>query len=892
MKTIKYILTINFILCIAFTIMAQGIVVITGNETWTSNQDIDYGIQIEPGAVLTIESTVRFAPDAKLIVKRGGKLTVDGGVLTNLNSNSLWPGIEVWGRSDKSQYSSHPNGYLYQGKASFTNGALIMNAFIGVLAGKTDDEFDYKNIGEFPVIPLEPGYAGGIIMAHSSEFRNNKIGVYLPEYKNFHPVNEEPRDNLSYFKNSDFKLTNLLLNNTDPLAFLKLVGVDGILTEGNHFINDFKGNATKNNKGILSLNSSFVVKEYCMDNYIPCQNIRISKFEELAMGIHAMGIGNDKSFSVDTSHFIEAGVIINNVNNFIVTRSKFNTSNLICLIIDGESSGFRIEENEFEYIDKSIIFEQIYLGIIFNNTGETFNELYKNKFTSLYYANMALRINREENGLKGLTFKCNHYIDSKENDIYVNPVVGWGGVAPYQGSLRNSPDAPAGNRFSWTEPYGDFLNFGSHVTYYYHDNSYEHLKPMFSYGITKVPSSVTWDPNISCPSKINPPDGPYEMAELKMLISVNKQNVESTLEIISALKDAGNTYEMNNDVLMSAPWQSMDIYNKLMVASPYLSNKVLASAIQKENVLLDAMIRNILVANPQSAKNNELLELLDQRFQALPDYMWEEILEGRNIVSAYENLEATLSNYLKNEAEYQNQLIHLYLKENTKAAKDSIINILLSGNSLQHWYQAAFIRQEYGDNSEALNILNNINNEFDLNTAKLDSHNDIIAFVNEIETQKQQGKSITQPDSVAIDWLVNIMNFGSAPSSNFARNILVTHGIIDYEFDDLLPDLNKSNSIKYEIDLKHNPHKDILNLHPNPVNDFVIVSYDVSSITKEYLHKMLNITSIDGKVMESITLNKTKDSMVLPLVGYKPGSYFITIYLDKHIIDSKNLIIR
>ena len=117
MKTIKYILTINFILCIAFTIMAQGIVVITGNETWTSNQDIDYGIQIEPGAVLTIESTVRFAPDAKLIVKRGGKLIIDGGVLTNLNSNSLWPGIEVWGRSDKSQYSSHPNGYLYQGKA-------------------------------------------------------------------------------------------------------------------------------------------------------------------------------------------------------------------------------------------------------------------------------------------------------------------------------------------------------------------------------------------------------------------------------------------------------------------------------------------------------------------------------------------------------------------------------------------------------------------------------------------------------------------------------------------------------------------------------------------------------------------------------------------------------
>lgn len=87
MKSIKYILTMCFTLAIAITMLAQGVVIITDTITWTYDEDIEYGIHIEPGGILTIQSTVRFDSIAKLIVKRGGKLIVDGGALTNLNSN-------------------------------------------------------------------------------------------------------------------------------------------------------------------------------------------------------------------------------------------------------------------------------------------------------------------------------------------------------------------------------------------------------------------------------------------------------------------------------------------------------------------------------------------------------------------------------------------------------------------------------------------------------------------------------------------------------------------------------------------------------------------------------------------------------------------------------------
>jgi len=890
MKTIKYILTINFILCIAFTIMAQGIVVITGNETWTSNQDIDYGIQIEPGAVLTIESTVRFAPDAKLIVKRGGKLIIDGGVLTNLNSNSLWPGIEVWGRSDKSQYSSHPNGYLYQGKASFTNGALVMNAFIGVLAGKTDDEFDYKNIDGFPIIPIEPGYTGGIIMAHSSEFRNNKIGVYLPEYENFHPVNDEPRDNLSYFKNCNFYFTSTIIPDIDPVACIKLVGVSGILTEGNHFINYYLNKKKTYLSGILSLNSSFKVLDYCLDLYQPCQNVRISKFEDLAYGIRALGTETDKSFLVDSAYFNDNnyGIFSSGINDFIVIRNHFIVG-FIGMQISNDASGFRIEENVFNPFVYQVAF-----GIIFWDTGEARNTLYKNRIEGMSLAVYPIGNNRSANSHNGLTIRCNKFEDNRFDIFVIASGANNLGIAPYQGSPAPLSDAPAGNIFSWySPPDSDIHNVCDHIYYYYHGikNGEEKLEPKYISGVTKEENvNAAWGED-SCPSNINPPGGEFNEEQLRFLLADANQQAEAINTVINALKDAGDTDALYWNVSTSAPWQSLEVYNELMSSSPYISNKVLASAIEKENVLIDAMIRNILVANPHSAKNNELLDLLEQRLQPLPEYMWDEILEGRDIVSVFENLQATFSYYRNKEAEYQKQLIHMYLNDNTAAAKDSIINILLADNSLHQWYQAAFIRQEQGNNVAALDILNSIPTVFSLDSEKLTAHNDIITFFSKTETLRQQGKSIYLPDSTTVAWLLDMMDNGSKAASNYARNILIAHNIVEFEPEIPLPDFNKSDIVKHRKRSNVTQQDEVIILHPNPAKDFVIINYDIQDFNLINAQAFLTVTGIEGKVIETLSLQKNKDQVVFQLSDYKPGTYIISIYYSNRIIETKRLIV-
>jgi hypothetical protein len=76
---------------------------------------------------------------------------------------------------------------------------------------------------------------------------------------------------------------------------------------------------------------------------------------------------------------------------------------------------------------------------------------------------------------------------------------------------------------------------------------------------------------------------------------------------LNMLIDAGDTESLFWDVYMSTSPEAMQVYQELMTVSPYLSDTVVSAAIIKEDVLVDAMLRDIMVANPHTAKSGKLL---------------------------------------------------------------------------------------------------------------------------------------------------------------------------------------------------------------------------------------------------------------------------------------------
>ena len=894
MKTTKFILTMNLTLCIAFSIMAQSVIVIKGNKTWNSDLNIDYGILIESGAILTIKSTVRFAPDANLIIKRGGKLIIDGGTLTSLDPNSFWPGIQIWGDNTKSQYPH--NGIMHQGQVIVNNGSLIENAKTAIFTGNKE------NTGMT--------YHGGIIMASSSEFRNNKVSIHLTPYENFDPVNEQPRDNLSYIKNCDFILADPCISEYAPKIFIKINDVRGINLSGNHFLNQSNCELIPDITGIQSLNAGFTVDKDTVFANPFNPEIRLSRFENLNYGIKALGAATAKRFSVDTSVFINniAGVYVNGVDNFSVIRSDFwvknpdNAENEILsgIYLENESQGYIIEENVFTGPGNPPE-QNLSIGITLNNTGPYNNELYNNTFKKLYIGTLAQNVNRDRTGT-GLCIKCNHYSDN-DYDIavtYDKQLYDLAGIASPQGSADPFPDAPAGNQFSWAGDENnpsDINNEAEHITYYYHVHEFEQLQPLYYTveTITPIPGDpeAYWNPIESCPSNLNPPGGGPDEKTLRGMMADAEQEVESAQLLINALKDAGDTDALYWNVNMSAPWQSLEVYNELMLVAPYVSDTVLEAAIEKENVLVDAMIRDVLVANPHSAKNEKLMGKLDQRIEPLPTYMLDEVLQGQSLISVYEKLQSGMAYHRRKQALYQKQLIQLYLndKANIQAATDSIVNLLLGSNIPANWYQAAFMRYENGDKTASANILSSIPSVFSFNTEQLTKHADILALLEQENSLHMLDKSLLIPDSLTEAWLIDMTNYGNEITNIYARNILLAHNIVEHDPQYLLPDGTKSKKEKQRRSQSETINE-MLKLFPNPAQDHVIIDFDLGNPKTANGNGILKINSIEGKEIETIALNKNKDKVVFSVKNYKPGTYLFILYHNEQMVDSKQLIIK
>lgn len=69
---------------------------IPGVYTWQLTRHLKGDLILEPGARLNIRSRIHFPSNARVIVKPGARLVLDGGTLTNA-CDEMWRGIELWG---------------------------------------------------------------------------------------------------------------------------------------------------------------------------------------------------------------------------------------------------------------------------------------------------------------------------------------------------------------------------------------------------------------------------------------------------------------------------------------------------------------------------------------------------------------------------------------------------------------------------------------------------------------------------------------------------------------------------------------------------------------------------------------------------------------------------
>jgi hypothetical protein len=316
---------------------------------------------------------------------------------------------------------------------------------------------------------------------------------------------------------------------------------------------------------------------------------------------------------------------------------------------------------------------------------------------------------------------------------------------------------------------------------------------------------------------------------------------------------------------------------------------VLKSAIEKENVLPNEMVRDILVANPQSAKSEDVLEKLNERVVAMPEPMMSEIIEGKSRTSPKEALDATLQSHLLKKNNLLNQLVLWYKTDivSPRASHDSLLSLLRQERSIEANYQLAF---EYFCDRDTVMLnatMNNIPGSFSFASNQSQTYQDYLNYFSYLKSIQKSGKNIMQIDSIQVTRLNQICLTASEPVKTFARNILLANGLITYHEPILLPDELKSTEGDIPVRTSVIASAGYLKLFPNPAQQYLIVEYNLKNLFNLNTEISLNFYSMNGLLKDKKIITRQQNQTIVKTSTYDPGLYICTLEIDGKMKESQ-----
>ena len=874
---------------------------ITSDTTWNDSTYVSYEVIIDSGACLTITGYTAFAPEAMVLVNPGGKLILDRAYLTKACPD-LWDGIEVRG-CDTSQFY-----YEYFGIVEIRDSSIIEFARCAIAN-------HCKRCS--PAV----NQSGGIILAEDAIFRDNETDILLAPFHHIYQGNEVPY--VSDFERCHFLTTENLYDLTVPKTHIEMKDIFGLIFYACKFENSaemafapysFRG------QGISAIDAQFMVKALCNDtNAIPCQNITPCDFKQLEYGIKAMNAISKQTISVENSLFEYnmLGISLSGIDYTAIISNEFKCPSSDSGIVENQffgglflegCTGYHIESNNFHGDTNPMIAPYPSYGLGVKNSGDEDNEIYNNAFSKIKIGIIAIGENRGRES--GLCLKCNE-MSGNTNDFIVvqdeNPPYGaLQGIYQYQGDPVDSVsyDAPAGNIFSYFPGPADttnledynYFNNGEDIWYYHHkvSETFRVLPLPDNYTSETIElierSNINYTIDSVCLSHLADENNLKTFSSPRIIIADANDQIALLTEQLIALIDGGNTEELNFEVMTSMPDDALEIRQELLDESPYLSDTVMKQAIYKENVLPNAMIRDILTVNPQSAKSDEVIIALDSRYEPMPDYLMAQIMEGQRILGAKELLEAKIQSCQRIRSNAKADLFRQFLNDtNLVSQADSIISFLEEESDLASKYNLAFIYWNRSETIEAFKTLNSITGQFNLTGDQLATHQLYQDYFNILEQMADNNLTVCDLDSVSVQTLLEIENIGVSGISAFARGMLVKGGFLDFIETITSPQLYSPGEYHYTNDHGKNTEqqKDYFKLFPNPAGDYVIVFYDIGSDSRSF---SLRLVDNQGIVIRTIQLELGKDQIFVNLENLPNGIYLFTLNVNGKSLESQKLI--
>jgi hypothetical protein len=807
----------------------------------------DNFIIIESGGEMIVTGTLDMGKLGRIIVKPGGKLTVIGGTITS-SSEYPWKGIYVEGNRNLSQT------FANQGALILQNGAVIENAHDAVVLRSQQSNW---------------GQNGGIVQATNATFRNNWRDVEFNSY---------PLTSISFFQGCTFETTPQILHELTN-SHVSMWDVQGV-NFTNCTFTDTRPNIDyysyrKSRNGIYGLHAAFVV-----DN---------CNFNAMKYGIYAISPDAVRTFKVYDSDFSGfLGVYFSGMDNAHVVNNTFFVKPGYMYSGPGqETYGLYVENSQNFEITGNILTSSgsqapsfNSFGVIARNTGTIHQEIYRNDFTGFSNAIQAIGNNRSTGG-EGLEIRCNRFYNNHSLDILIktdpalNPLVPQG-IREYQG-IRGFPmnQYLAGNIFGSNT---FFTNQGLPIYYYHHrPSSHPNLLPnYFSMNITfGEPFSYTYNYTTSCPVKQISRSSEQLLTQMEEGI----QGQQETETRLAEMTDGGNTQLMLQQVQLTNSFNAYDTYKHLMNTSPWLSQEVLTAVASTTEGLNHAMIRDILVANPQAAKSGQVTEALENRKTPLPAYMMAQIEAGNEKWGEMELLQQQLAGYQSMYELALNEMVRNHMHEGDSKGLEAVDKLLAGIDDSRYQYWLAELAYSKGDRQKGDQLLQTIGKEID-HTDEYAMHNhqmyiDYYALLNQWNNEKKHPGFTGLPQE-ALEELKRFVNTGHRVSGK-ALAILLLNDAIQYREPIFYPEeemVKKSAPATPPIPAvaaQEAAESLMFRLFPNPGRDYITLEWCMEQ--EHATGSRIEIFSAAGVPVQSIAIDEPCNQAVFSLENLQGGNY-------------------
>lgn len=836
---------------------------ISDDQLWDFDMKLYQDLVIESGATLTLTCHLVMHPDAKIIVKRGGKLIVDGATIgTDIFEKRPWQGIEVWGDRNENQFIE--NGNYHQGFLELKNGATIENAICAVELWR----------------PGYGGYTGGIIHANDVVFHNNSKAIRAMSYSNIDPITNQETNYNAYFQNCSFIIDQDFYGFPTFQCHVDMHSVKGISFAGCSFFSDRTiPGVGQYCIGITAFNTGFEVTYLPIgrNDSNPTPNYIPSSFSGFHTGIYSANTGLcANSFTVFRSVFNNNVYGITSKNNAFATIANnlfYIGDNSDCaygVFADGVGH-FCIENNRFSAVGNTS-FNTYGIGV-----GNTFsnNDINLNVFENLSCANVA--IGQNSNGwhnstsrISGLTYSCN---DNEANTIDFS-IIGEENIISGIRCVQGSTDIPTGNTFSGSLYH--FYNDGDYLIDYYYSNTLDQTPDLSKlYQINAICTNYSNDcmPHYGNNTTNRTAE---EIDELEAKYTLAYQHYENLLQFYEGQIDDGNTDGLISMINEAHYDEREQIKSLLMEISPFLSEELLRVLAYREEVFDNQTLFEIISANPDVLKNNLFIDFLENKENPLPS---EYIIQLKKM--AYS-------------ATYRSELlsqIGVYYHDYIVAASDIVRNILFdthtNTDTLCLWFDnmhdiiadrlsiASFLQN--GDFSKAIELANLLPTRYDFQETNMLDHYNYLDLINLYQALYENGNTFFEMTESELEIVENIAERGSGYSQSMAEVILSeiqdtyaeTYTCIELPYgrhDRNMMEFSKPQS--YDINTFN------VDVYPNPAGTWTRIIYKLpndSEITKLYLTNSMGI-----KVLET-ELDGIEGQKVLDLNDLANGIYLYTV---------------